>query len=98
MLLGLAQKQVRTSPALLYVMYKKKLKNLFWAFCQLQNCLQYCSALKMDIMPRSQHKQDTLSVPAVLGAISATGHEDVKGTGQKISWESLNLTVCSTLM
>lgn len=71
-------------PHLLFCMScTKKLKNLFWAFCQPQNCLQYCSALKMDIVPRSQHKQDTLSVPAVLGAVSAAGHEDVKGTGKK---------------
>lgn len=39
-------------------------------------------------MSPSQHKQDTLSVSAVLSAVSAAGHEDVEVTSQKNGWES----------
>lgn len=40
-------------------------------------------------MSPSQHKQDTLSVSAVLSAVSAAGHANVERTGQKMGWEFL---------
>lgn len=47
------------------------------------------SSVKVDIVSPSQHKQDTLSVSSVLSAVSAAGHEDEEGTGQKTGWEFL---------
>lgn len=86
---GLARIQIHTSPALLYITYKK-LKNFILGFLPgttLPPTLQ--SSVKVDIMSPSQHKQDNLSVSSVLSAVSAVGHEDVEGTGQKTGWEFL---------